>query len=369
MSVCGKIVSSGPPSARHKDRNSFKFNGDGANTLSIAGVKLSDLYKSKATFTVQYRNSSQNIFTTLSLNTLKVRETTWLILNLPSARGSDEEQPTIRIQIRLDGPYRPEIQAVLNLGKVWLGVVDQAEGALAPIASKLPHPKYLLVPAVPVLTAILVVSPVLVGVLIMGLPFFLPLLVATLAIFLAGTGVLGLLYASTSKGREQLSSYILTPTLNTMLSTPSGQALVYETGPRPTPVSIAKLVLPTDMWGRLCISLIIDGIGSSSYLLPVVGEAFDIGWAPIQTILIMAMYDETTPNLKYVSFIEEILPFTDVVPSATIGWVAQFGPGLISSNSGKMGNGLASGTATPLSTSMTPLNTPATGISPTTVRR
>ena len=78
------------------------------------------------------------------------------------------------------------------------------------------------------------------------------------------------------------------------------------------------------MWSKLVISLLIDLIGSSSYLLPVVGEGLDIAWAPIQTILIMAMYDPTTPNLKYVSFVEEILPFTDIVPTATIGWMFQF---------------------------------------------
>ena len=67
-------------------------------------------------------------------------------------------------------------------------------------------------------------------------------------------------------------------------------------------------------------------IGSSSYLLPVVGEGFDLAWAPAQTVLIMAMYDSTSPNLKYVSFLEEVLPFTDIVPSATIGWACEFIP-------------------------------------------
>mmetsp|Transcript_4101 Transcript_4101/g.4631 ORF Transcript_4101/g.4631 Transcript_4101/m.4631 type:complete len:85 (-) Transcript_4101:105-359(-) len=40
----------------------------------------------------------------------------------------------------------------------------------------------------------------------------------------------------------------------------------------------------------------------------------------------MAMYDSTSPTLKYVSFLEEIMPFTDIVPSATIGWVKEFFP-------------------------------------------
>jgi hypothetical protein len=83
------------------------------------------------------------------------------------------------------------------------------------------------------------------------------------------------------------------------------------------------------MIGRLVVSLIIDFIGSSSYLVPVVGESFDLAWAPIQTILIMARYDECMPSLKYVSFLEEIIPFTDVLPSASLGWVRQFTPALM----------------------------------------
>jgi hypothetical protein len=60
-------------------------------------------------------------------------------------------------------------------------------------------------------------------------------------------------------------------------------------------------------------------------LLPLVGEGADVIWASVQTILVVALYDKTSPNLKYVSFVEEILPLTDIVPSATIGWLLQFG--------------------------------------------
>jgi hypothetical protein len=87
--------------------------------------------------------------------------------------------------------------------------------------------------------------------------------------------------------------------------------------------------LPTDLWGKLAVSLLIDALGSASYLIPVMGEVLDVAWAPLQTILIMALYDTVSPNLKYVSFMEEILPLTDVVPSATIGWVTEFGPQLL----------------------------------------
>jgi hypothetical protein len=43
----------------------------------------------------------------------------------------------------------------------------------------------------------------------------------------------------------------------------------------------------------------------------------------------MAMFEEVSSKLKYLSFIEEILPFTDIVPSATIGWAAEFLPQLV----------------------------------------
>ena len=43
----------------------------------------------------------------------------------------------------------------------------------------------------------------------------------------------------------------------------------------------------------------------------------------------MALYNQTTPNLKYVSLAEELLPFTDVLPSATIGWATENMPGLL----------------------------------------
>ena len=43
----------------------------------------------------------------------------------------------------------------------------------------------------------------------------------------------------------------------------------------------------------------------------------------------MALYSQTTPNLKYVSLAEELLPFTDVLPSCTIGWATENMPGLM----------------------------------------
>ena len=336
LQVAGTTVKTGPPSARHRDRNSYRFV---ANQVLRVESPLPQLYKSKALLTVEYDDPRENLSCELVCKSVHIHETTWLILNLDkitstnnnSSLVSDEEViPTLRLQVRLEGPYRTEIAAFVSFGKFWFQCMDNAEAATRQVVKKLPSLplRYLLVPTVPLVTAVVVSSPILVGVLVVGLPVFLPILVVVGGVLLASSLVVGILAASTTNGRTQIGS-VLAPMYHTLLSTPSGQTLVYETGPRPTPVSVARSILPTDLMGKLIVSLVIDALGSASYLLPVVGEGMDVMWAPLQTILIMAMYDSVSPNLKYISFIEEILPLTDVVPSATIGWLTEFGPQLV----------------------------------------
>eukprot|EP00548_Thalassiothrix_antarctica_P002910 CAMPEP_0194141256 /NCGR_PEP_ID=MMETSP0152-20130528/10686_1 /TAXON_ID=1049557 /ORGANISM="Thalassiothrix antarctica, Strain L6-D1" /LENGTH=448 /DNA_ID=CAMNT_0038839807 /DNA_START=58 /DNA_END=1404 /DNA_ORIENTATION=- len=345
VSCLGQSVMTDAPSARHKDRNSFKFGSN--QTLSIQSSSLPQLYKTNATITVKYRIKKDNededndgeLSATIPLKSLKLQEMTWLVLNLSDRRttdsgyksnDSDGVPPTLRVQVRLEGPYRPEIGFFLSLGNAWFSVVDKFESSICKLTDTIPSfvkkmdPKYLLIPAVPLATGIVVASPILLGLMIVFLPFLLPVLVALFVMTVGATG-LGLgLYASTLSGRTYLAD-CLSPFLHTILSTPSGQRLVYETGPRPTPVSVARVVMPHGWQAKLLISLFIDLLGSSSYLLPLVGEFFDIAWAPLQTTLLMAMYDAVSPSLKYISFIEEILPFTDIVPSATMGWIKEFG--------------------------------------------
>ena len=257
--------------------------------------------------------------------------------------------PTIRLQVQLMGPYRREIAFCVQLLQTWFGFVDPLEAqfthTLAPVVKPITSFRLSSIPVLPILAIVMLTFPVW----IWSTPILVPLLLV------AGTGgavvFVGLffLYLSSSDGRDQISG-VFTPLVNTLLSTRSGQRLVYETGPRPTPVKICRAMLPTDrMWYILVLSLVIDAIGSSSYLLPFLGEGFDLTWAPIQTLLIMAMYENerrsivngnshppqqvdkmypSWPGLKYLSFFEELLPFTDIIPSATIGWWIKFGPTL-----------------------------------------
>ena len=42
--------------------------------------------------------------------------------------------------------------------------------------------------------------------------------------------------------------------------------------------------------GKLIVSILIDLIGMSTYLLPVAGEGADVGWAPVSAALIFWLY-------------------------------------------------------------------------------
>lgn len=70
-------------------------------------------------------------------------------------------------------------------------------------------------------------------------------------------------------------------------------------------------------------SVIIDTVGSSSYAIPVLGDVGDLFWAPMQSYMINTMYK--TPWLTTLGFLEEILPFTDFIPTATLGWFVNNG--------------------------------------------
>ena len=343
LKVAGATVQSGPPSARHKNSNSYRFD---SNKILRVDAPLPTLYKSTALLTLEYPNSRDNRTATLECKSLSIHHTTSLTLKLtrnvpPEVTTSsittsdDDVAPTLQVQVRLEGPYRTEVQAILNLTRAWFQVVDTVQDALSPLFQQLPSPNYLLVlliPSVPLLATVAVVSPVVIGISILFLPIVLPLLILMGMIVLTWMTIAGVLLASTRMGRNKIATTLAaaTPVYSTLF-TPPVQTMLYDTGTtRLTPVTtLAQYYLPTDLVGKLCVSLVMDTVGSSSYLLPMIGESFDLLWCPCQTILVKAMYSTTSPNLTYVSFAEEFLPFTDVLPTATIGWITEFGPELL----------------------------------------
>jgi len=70
---------------------------------------------------------------------------------------------------------------------------------------------------------------------------------------------------------------------------------------------------------KLLLCLVIDTIGTSSEILPVIGEVTDVVWAPIAGTVLRSLFGS---NIVFaMEVVEEILPFTDFLPLATICWV------------------------------------------------
>lgn len=77
-----------------------------------------------------------------------------------------------------------------------------------------------------------------------------------------------------------------------------------------------KLFLP-----NIGICVLMDMIGMASYLLPGIGETFDLVWAPVSGYMFYKLFGGRLGLIGGVlDFLEEILPFTDVIPSFTIAW-------------------------------------------------
>ncbi len=73
---------------------------------------------------------------------------------------------------------------------------------------------------------------------------------------------------------------------------------------------------------KLILSVLLDGIGIISYFFPQVGELIDVVWAPLSTYILLKMYKNKVAKYTAVlGFVEELLPFTDIVPTFTITWV------------------------------------------------
>lgn len=70
--------------------------------------------------------------------------------------------------------------------------------------------------------------------------------------------------------------------------------------------------------GKLILSLLVDIVGVLTYLAPGQGEFLDLILAFISKAIVNSMYLRNSHS-NWV-LLEEILPFTDVIPSATIIW-------------------------------------------------
>jgi hypothetical protein len=73
---------------------------------------------------------------------------------------------------------------------------------------------------------------------------------------------------------------------------------------------------------KLISSILLDLVGMATYIFPIIGESFDIIWAPIAGFILNRMYKGTVGKVGgIIVFLEEILPATDIIPTFTLTWI------------------------------------------------
>ncbi|KQB37493.1 hypothetical protein [Flavobacterium aquidurense] len=81
-------------------------------------------------------------------------------------------------------------------------------------------------------------------------------------------------------------------------------------------------VTSDDRMRKLLLGVLLDGVGMISFTIPLLGEFSDVIWAPVAAFIMTRMYKGRVGRVASVlTFIEEALPFTDVIPSFTITWI------------------------------------------------
>ena len=78
----------------------------------------------------------------------------------------------------------------------------------------------------------------------------------------------------------------------------------------------------TNKYKILAASIIFDAVGYASFIVPGIGEFTDIIWAPASAYIMTKLYKGSAGKVgAAVSFIEEVMPGLDVVPTFTLMWL------------------------------------------------
>ncbi len=84
----------------------------------------------------------------------------------------------------------------------------------------------------------------------------------------------------------------------------------------------AKILTVNNKTRDLVLGILFDAIGMLSFTVPFIGEFSDVIWAPLAGFLMTWMYKGTIGKVGgTIAFLEEILPFTDFIPTFTLTWI------------------------------------------------
>ena len=75
----------------------------------------------------------------------------------------------------------------------------------------------------------------------------------------------------------------------------------------------------------LVLGILFDAIGMLSFSVPLIGEFSDVIWAPFAGFFMTWMYKGPVGKVGgVVTFLEEILPFSDFIPTFTLTWIYNY---------------------------------------------
>mmetsp|Transcript_10534 Transcript_10534/g.22804 ORF Transcript_10534/g.22804 Transcript_10534/m.22804 type:complete len:458 (+) Transcript_10534:233-1606(+) len=83
--------------------------------------------------------------------------------------------------------------------------------------------------------------------------------------------------------------------------------------------NVKRKQLPKGVWLELLVCILIDLGGDASYFYPSFGEVADVPYAFFYAYFIDLLFN--WPVLASAAFWKEILPYTDLIPAATLGWM------------------------------------------------
>lgn len=74
----------------------------------------------------------------------------------------------------------------------------------------------------------------------------------------------------------------------------------------------------------LALCIVMDLLGYATFSVPVLGELLDLVWAPVSAMIYYRMFGGKVGVFGGAfSFLEELLPGTDIIPTFTISWFVQ----------------------------------------------
>ncbi len=74
----------------------------------------------------------------------------------------------------------------------------------------------------------------------------------------------------------------------------------------------------------LTLCIILDIIGCGFFIVPGIGQIFDMVWAPVSSIIFLFLFGRKAAFGAVFSFVEEMIPGVDIIPTFTIAWVVRY---------------------------------------------